>query len=169
VTAVPAAIAAARERLPELRGLILGDGPDFEATRALIRELGLEGEVELAGRVDHAELMRRIAAASCLLHPSEREGYGMVVVEAVSLGTPAIVVRGSENAATELVDDGINGFVVESADARTMADAIVRAVEGGPALRASAFDWYRDRRDLLSIEKSLAEVESSYRSLGELE
>ena len=169
VTAVPAAIAAARERLPELRGLILGDGPDFEATRALIRELGLEGEVELAGRVDHAELMRRIAAASCLLHPSEREGYGMVVVEAVSLGTPAIVVRGSENAATELVDDGINGLVVESADARTMADAIVRAVEGGPALRASAFDWYRDRRDLLSIEKSLAEVESSYRSLGELE
>jgi glycosyltransferase involved in cell wall biosynthesis len=153
--------------VPGLRGLILGDGPDFESTLERIRELGLEEEIELAGRVDHAELMRRIAAATCLLHPSEREGYGMVVVEAVSLGTPAIVVRGSENAATELVDDGANGFIVESADPAAMAEAIARAVEGGPGLRGSAFDWYRERRDQLSIEKSLAEVEASYGSISE--
>jgi glycosyltransferase involved in cell wall biosynthesis len=111
--------------------------------------------------------MRHIASAACLLHPSEREGYGMVVVEAVSLGTPAIVVRGSENAATELVEDGVNGFVVDTADADAMADAIVRAIEGGSRLRSSAFDWYRERRDQLSIEKSLAEVEASYGDLGE--
>ena len=166
VPEVPAAIAAARARVPGLRGLILGDGPDFEATRARISELGLDEEIELAGRVDHAELMRRIASASCLLHPSEREGYGMVVVEAVSLGTPAIVVRGSENAATELVDEGVNGFVVESADPGAMAEAIVSAVRGGSGLRASALDWYRARRDELSIEKSLAEVEASYGSIG---
>jgi glycosyltransferase involved in cell wall biosynthesis len=167
VPAIPAAIAAARERLPDLRCLILGDGPDFEATQERIRELGLEEQVEMAGRVDHGELMRRIATASCLLHPSEREGYGMVVVEAVSLGTPAIVVRGSENAATELVEDGVNGFVVETADPGAMADAIVRAVEGGSPLRTSSFEWYRAGRQELSIEKSLAEVEDSYAALGE--
>jgi glycosyltransferase involved in cell wall biosynthesis len=166
VPAIPAAIAAARRRLPDLRCVILGDGPDFEATRERIHELRLGDCVELAGRVDHDQLMRRIATASCLLHPSEREGYGMVVVEAVSLGTPAIVVRGSENAATELVDDGVNGFVVESSEPEAMADAIVRAVEGGSALRGSAVDWYRERREELSIEKSLAEVEDSYTALG---
>jgi glycosyltransferase involved in cell wall biosynthesis len=166
VPAIPAAIAAARERVPGLRCLILGDGPDFEATRERIRELGLQEHVELAGRVDHAELMRRIATATCLLHPSEREGYGMVVVEAVSLGTPAIVVRGSENAATELVEDGVNGFVVETARPEDMADAIVRAVEAGSRLRSSSFEWYRARREELSIEKSLAEVEGSYAALS---
>ena len=87
--------------------------------------------------------MRRIASASCLLHPSEREGYGMVVVESASVGTPAIVVRGGENAATELVEDGVNGFVVDSADPDALGDAIVRAVAAGSELRASAFDWYR--------------------------
>jgi glycosyltransferase involved in cell wall biosynthesis len=167
VPEIPAAIAAAREQVPGLRCVILGDGPDFELTRERIRELGLEESVELAGRVDHDELMRRVASATCLLHPSEREGYGMVVVEAVSLGTPAIVVRGSENAATELVEDGVNGFVVDSADPEAMADAIVRSVAGGPALRGSALDWYRERREELSIEKSLAEVEDSYAALGE--
>jgi glycosyltransferase involved in cell wall biosynthesis len=166
VPEIPAAIAAARKRVPGLRGLILGDGPDFEATRERIRELGLQEEIELAGRVDHAELMRRIASATCLLHPSEREGYGMVVVEAVSLGTPAIVVRGSENAATELVDEGVNGFIAESADPAAMAEAIARTVEGGPDLRGSAFDWYRARRDQLSVDTSLTEVEDSYGSVG---
>jgi glycosyltransferase involved in cell wall biosynthesis len=166
VPAVPEAIAAARGRLPDLRCVILGDGPDFEVTRGRIRELGLSEVVELAGKVPHDELMRRIASASCLLHPSEREGYGIVVVEAVSVGTPAIVVRGSENAATELVEEGVNGYVVETADAEAMADAIVRAVEGGAGLRASAFDWYGAHRDQLSIEKSLAEIEESYDALG---
>jgi glycosyltransferase involved in cell wall biosynthesis len=167
VTAIPAAIAAARRRVPDLRCVILGDGPDFETTRDRVRELGLEESVELTGRVDHDELMRRVASASCLLHPSEREGYGMVVVEAVSLGTPAIVVRGSENAATELVEDGANGFVVDSAEPEAMADAIARTVEGGSSLRGSALDWYRSRREELSIEKSLAEVEDSYAAIGE--
>jgi glycosyltransferase involved in cell wall biosynthesis len=167
IPAIPGAVSAARERIPELRCLILGDGPDLEATRRRVQELGLDGVVEVPGRVDHEELMRQIASASCLLHPSEREGYGMVVVEAVSLGTPAIVVRGSENAATELVAEGVNGFVVETAEPGEMADAIVRAIEGGSALRASAFDWYRDRREELSIEKSLTEVEASYAALGE--
>ena len=164
---VPAAIVIARERIPGLRCVILGHGPDTESTRARSRELGLDGVVELPGKVAHDELMRRIASASCLLHPSEREGYGGVVVESVSVGTPAIVVRGGENAATELVEEGINGFVVDSADPEVLADAIVRAVAGGSQLRASAFDWYRDHRDELSIESSLHQVEASYAALAE--
>jgi glycosyltransferase involved in cell wall biosynthesis len=167
VPAIPAAIAMARERIPGLRCVILGHGPDTESTRARSRELGLDGVVELPGKVAHDELMRRIASASCLLHPSEREGYGVVVVESVSVGTPAIVVRGGENAATELVEEGVNGFVVDSADPEVLADAIVRAVAGGSELRASAFDWYRDHRDELSIESSLRQVEASYAALAE--
>ena len=167
VPAIPAAIAIARERIPELRCLILGEGPDTDATRTRLRELDLDGVVELPGKVSHDELMRRIASASCLLHPSEREGYGMVVVESASVGTPAIVVRGEENAATELVEDGVNGFVVDSADPDAMGDAIIRAVAAGSELRASAFDWYRAHHDELSIESSLREVEASYAALAE--
>src|SRR5262249_34181592 len=109
-TAIPPAIAAARTRLPELRCVILGDGPDAEATRARVHELGLAEAVEMPGRVDHDEVIRRMASASCLLHPSEREGYGVVVVESVALGTPAVLAHGSENAATELIEEGVNGF-----------------------------------------------------------
>lgn len=164
IPSIPAAVAAARRRVPDLRCTILGDGPDSEETRAKVRELGLTGVVEMPGRVDHATVLSAIASATCLLHPSEREGYGLIVVEAVSAGTPAILVRGDENAATELIEEGVNGFVAASADPDPVADAIVSVVEGGSELRASTIDWYRRHREELSIESSLARVEASYAS-----
>ncbi len=164
VSAIPAAIAAARERLPELRCLILGDGPESKATRAAVSELGLDGVVEMPGRVGHERVLSSVATASCLLHPSEREGYGIVVVEASSRGTPAIVVEGAENAATELVEDGVNGFVAPSADPDELGRAVVEAVRRGAELRASTLDWYEANREALSIESSLAAVEASYES-----
>ena len=162
IPAVPAAVAVARERLPELRCLILGDGPEAEATRAQVRELGLEEAVEMPGRVAPSEVAAAIARASCLLHPSEREGYGLVVVEAASLGTPSIVVEGSENAATELVEPGVNGFVAGGPSPEELGGLIVEAVEGGADLRASTLEWYRGNREALSIESSLGRVEEAY-------
>ena len=167
VPEIPAAVAAARQHVPDLRCVILGDGPDFEATRERITELELTEVVELPGKVPHEELMRRIASASCLLHPSEREGYGLVVVEAASVGTPAIVVEGPENAGTELIENGVNGFAVRSASSAVLGEAIVRAVGGSSDLRATTLDWYERHRAELSIETSLSEVEASYASPGE--
>jgi glycosyltransferase involved in cell wall biosynthesis len=51
VPAIPPAIAAARRQIPELRCLILGDGPDAAATRAEVEALGLRGAIEMPGRV----------------------------------------------------------------------------------------------------------------------
>jgi glycosyltransferase involved in cell wall biosynthesis len=158
IPAIPAAVVAARERVPKLRCVILGDGPEREVTRAKVRALGLEEIVEMPGRAAPAEVMRTLAAASCLLHPSEREGYGLVVVEAASLGTPAIVVDSPENAAPELIEHGVNG----SAEPKDLAHAIVEAVRGGSALRDSTLDWYERHRESLSIESSLVRVERSY-------
>lgn len=166
MTAIPAAVAAARERLPEIRCLIIGDGPDTDLIRAEARQRGLGDALELRGRVGHAEVMSAIAGATCLLHPSRREGYGLVILEASSQGTPSIVVEGPENAAVELVEDGVNGFVLPSAEPELLADAVVRAAEGGSELRSSTIDWYRRNRDQLSLESSLREVEKAYSAVG---
>lgn len=162
VPAIPEAIADASGHLPELRCVILGDGPEAEATRDAVRDLGLESRVELHRRVSHAEVMRALADASCLVHPSRREGYGLVVVEAVSLGTPAVVVEGPDNAATELIEEGVNGFVAPDAQPGSIAKGIIDAVQGGEELRGTTLAWYERNRDALSIDSSLAAVESSY-------
>jgi glycosyltransferase involved in cell wall biosynthesis len=162
VSAVPPAISVAREEVPRLRCEIFGDGPEREATGARIRELGLGEAVEMRGRVGTEEVATAIARAACLLHPSVREGYGMVIVEASSVGTPSVVVRGPENAATELVEDGVNGFVADSTDPEELARALLAVVRGGEELRRTTLEWYERRRDELSIESSLEAVEDSY-------
>jgi glycosyltransferase involved in cell wall biosynthesis len=96
--------------------------------------------------------------------PSRREGYGLVVVESSARGTPAVVVEDPDNAATELVDEGENGFVATSAEPGPLADAIERVADAGQALRERTADWYRRNARRLSIEASLDRVAESYRT-----
>jgi glycosyltransferase involved in cell wall biosynthesis len=162
IPAIAPAIAIARREVPELRCEILGDGPETDATETGVGELGLDGAVAIRGRVATEEVLRTIARASCLLHPSRREGYGLVIVEAASVGTPSVVVAGPENAASELIEEGVNGFVADSAEPGELADVLVKAIRGGAELRESTLKWYERHRDELSIESSLAAVEAAY-------
>jgi glycosyltransferase involved in cell wall biosynthesis len=165
VTLVPEAIARAREKLPALRCVIFGDGPEHERTAQRVRELGLDGAVELRGAVPAPEVRQEIAAAACLLLPSEREGYGLVVVEALARATPAVLVEGPENAATELVEPGVNGFVVPAADPGAIAEQVVDVIERGSSLRSSTLEWYRAHAAELSIDSSLGVLEETYREI----
>src|SRR5438034_1089673 len=92
------------------------------------------------------------------------EGEGLVVVEASAAGTPSIVVRDPDNAATELVDDGENGFVVPSASPEELAAAIVRVDAAGEELRRSTAAWFRRNSRRLSLESSLEKVLAAYRA-----
>ena len=152
VELIPAAIAAAREQLPGLRATIFGDGPTRPNVLAEIERLGLEDVVEAPGFVSTEEVAAGIGAAAALVLPSLREGYGLVVIEANAAGTPAVVVAGEDNAAAELVDDGVNGYVAR--DARELSDAIVRAVRGGVALQRSTATWYAEHAERLSARVS---------------
>ena len=136
------AIARARARVPELRGEILGDGPARPEVLRLIAEHALERRGGGTGFVDEDRLRSTLRRALCLALPSRREGYGLVVVEAAALGVPSVVVRGPDNAATELVEEGENGAVADSVEASDLADAILRVHAAGPTLRESTAAWY---------------------------
>jgi glycosyltransferase involved in cell wall biosynthesis len=158
------AVALARCVVPELRGRVLGDGPERGAVLAAIAQYGLEGVVDAPGFVDTEVVEHDLARALCMVLPSSREGYGLVVVEASACGTPSIVVVGEDNAATELVEDGVNGFVAPSAAPTDLADAIVRVHEAGAALRTSTADWFERNAHRLSLDASLDRVAQSYRA-----
>jgi glycosyltransferase involved in cell wall biosynthesis len=98
----------------------------------------------------------------CLVLPLRREGYGLVVVEASAAGTPSVVVRGPDNAATELVEDGANGVIASSASAEDLAAAIRRVHAAGPAMRASTAAWYERNARRLSLRHSLDTVVAAY-------
>jgi glycosyltransferase involved in cell wall biosynthesis len=123
---------------------------------------GLDGEVVAPGFVDAAVLSEAMAGALCLVLPSQREGYGLVVVEAAARGVPVVVVEGAENAAVELVEEGTNGAIATSADPPELAAAIVRIYDGGAELRHSAADWFRRNAQRLSFDRSFEHIQETY-------
>jgi glycosyltransferase involved in cell wall biosynthesis len=156
------AIAAARRALPELRGSVIGDGPERDRVRRRVAELGLEGIVDVPGFIGADEVQEAIGRALCMLSPSRREGYGMVVIEAAQAGTPSIVVAEPDNAAVELIEEGENGFVASDDSAETLAAAIVQVHEGGAALRESTAAWFSRNAPRLSLAGSLDAVTAAY-------
>jgi glycosyltransferase involved in cell wall biosynthesis len=164
VPAIPPAIARARERLPELRAAILGDGPDRPEVVRLVSSLGLNGVVDVPGFVATETVEDLMSRALCLLLPSRREGYGLVVIEASVHGTPSIVVRDPDNAAIELIDEGENGFVAPSSSPEDLAASILKVQESGPELRHRTLAWFERNAQRLSLSHSLEIVLDAYRS-----
>jgi glycosyltransferase involved in cell wall biosynthesis len=160
--AVVPAVAWARDRVPELRGLIFGDGPDRDAVLRAIAAHGAEAFVEAPGFVATADVEQALARALCMVLPSRREGYGMIVVEALSLGTPCVLVRDDDNAATELIEEGVNGFVADSASPADLGAAIVKVHAAGAALRQSTVAWYEAHASELALDTSLDAVAAGY-------
>jgi glycosyltransferase involved in cell wall biosynthesis len=162
VPALVPAIALVRRELPGLRAAILGDGPERPEVLARIAALGLQDAIDAPGFVSAEEVEEALGSALCMVLPSSREGYGMVVIEAAAAGTPSVVVAGIDNAAVELVQEGVNGTVAEDATPEALAAAILRVRAAGPALRESTRAWFAANARRLSLEHSLDVVASAY-------
>ena len=166
VPAIVPAIARARTELPALRALILGDGPERGEVQRLVGEMGLPGVIEVPGFVATEVVDEAISHALCLLLPSQREGYGLVVVEAAARGTPSVVVAGEDNAAVELIDEGVNGFVAASDSPEDLATAIRAVSDGGGPLRQSTSRWFAENAGRVSVGRSLEIVLGVYGRAG---
>jgi glycosyltransferase involved in cell wall biosynthesis len=162
VPALVRAVSRAHRRLPALRAVIFGDGPERAEVLRVRAENRLEGAVEVPGFVEAHDVERALRRALCMVLPSRREGYGMVVIEAASQGTPSVVAAAPDNAAAELVSEGENGFVAASPSPDDLADAIVRVHAAGPELRRSTSEWFRRNARRLSLDASLERVLESY-------
>ncbi len=143
---------------PDVGAMLIGRGPDLETVRARIEAHGLADRIALPGYVDADTLTDRFGRAAVLVQPSEREGYGMVVVESAARGVPVVVVAGADNAATELVDAGENGFIAAQADAGPLAEAIASALRDPAQMRRSVRAWYARNRSRLSFEMSFERI-----------
>ena len=158
------ALREARTQIIDLRLVIVGSGPETAAVATRIVELGLDDVVTLAGRVSDEELHTLLAGARALVNPSRREGFGLVVAEAAAVATPSVVVAGPDNAAAELVHNGVNGFVAASVQPHDLADTIVKVVTAGEFLRRSTQAWFDQERTAGGLSHSIDQILQAYRS-----
>ena len=110
IDAVAELVAAGRR----VRCVIAGDGParaDLERHAAVA---GVAGAIEFPGRIEEAARDALLAGARVVVQPSLREGFGISVIEAQAAGAVPVVVRGPHTAASDLVDEGVNGVTCDA-------------------------------------------------------
>ncbi len=120
------AVAALRDEFPDIQYHIAGTGPDSSRLHELIKELQLEDCVHLHGSVPDPKLYFQTADIFCMpnreLANGEREGFGIVFLEAGLYGVPSIA--GRSGGAVDAVLHDETGLLVEPDNAEAMADAI---------------------------------------------
>ena len=111
-----------------LRLSLLGHGA--ETIEALCRQFHLQSRVEQLGPVPHHERYAFFRRADIFVLPSYGEGMPMAVLEAMAAGLPVIATR--VGGIPELIDDGVEGFLIEPGDVRALADRIALLVTDEP-------------------------------------
>jgi glycosyltransferase involved in cell wall biosynthesis len=151
------AVAQASAAVPDLRALIIGDGPLRASLEERARELGLGARVVFAGlRRDVPELL---AGIDVLAFSSEREGLSIAMLEAMAAGVPVVATR--VGGTPELIESGASGILVPPGQARALADALA-ALLTTPALAES---MSRAALERVRTRFSLRHMVESYEAL----
>jgi glycosyltransferase involved in cell wall biosynthesis len=89
-----------------------------------------------------------------------------VAAEAAAASAPVVVVRAPDSALSELIEEGVNGAVAETAEPDDLAAAITRVIEGGSALRTETAQWWQANRTNLSAAASIERLREIYAGLS---
>lgn len=118
--------------------VLIGDGPERDRYEDMARALGVGDAIRFAGFAQPSLLPSCFAAADALVIPSRREGWGLVVGEAMAARLP-VIASDAVNAGRDLIGLGQGGILVPAGDADALAVAMSR-LHGDSELRAAMAD-----------------------------
>lgn len=125
---------------PSTRLRIIGQGAEAQNLHQLAGQLGLADRVSFVQGLPNAEIVSAMAAADVLVLPSRFDGWGAVVNEALMVGTP--VICSDRCGASDVIENGRNGYVFEAGNADALKGRLQRLCED--------FQW--DRAALATAE-----------------
>jgi L-malate glycosyltransferase len=138
--------------------LLIGDGPEMTAVCKLVRELKLEDEVLFLGKQDNVAELLSISDVKLLL--SEKESFGLVLLEAMACGVPCIGTN--IGGIPEVIEDGRTGFICEVGDIEGISEKalqLLRNKDLHQAMASAALDTVQTKFHTSQI---VAEYEKIY-------
>ncbi len=110
----------------DFRYTLIANGGEGEEILYQIHDLGLQDKVEIIPGLPHDQVLQLMHEADFCLLPSVEEGIANVVLESMALGTPVITTNCG--GMSEVVEDGMNSFIVPVRDTASFANAIKTAI-----------------------------------------
>jgi len=143
-----------KKECPNIKVVIVGDGPEKEVLEKLIKDLKLKDNVIMAGRLEKDEqVYSYMKSSEVFVSLSNREGFGLVALEANACGLPVITVRNPRNAMCDLITEGENGFICGSTE-EELAEKVLMAKNSAGKMReeclknAENYSWDQIANDI---------------------
>jgi len=153
-----------KANLKEFKYIIVGEGDAEASLKELVKFYKLEPIIHFAGGVSHDQLIPYYDACDLFILPSRRgisESFGRVFVEAAARYKPSIAVN--DGGMVDIIEDGINGFLVSSGDISTIKQKIMYLIENteakiqmGVNARAKAENSFTSRKISEKIDRQIA-------------
>ncbi|MGB9003978.1 MAG: glycosyltransferase family 4 protein [Nitrosotalea sp.] len=121
------AIGILKKTQPNVKLVIVGDGPHRKSLEELTNKLGLGSNVEFLGYASLDEKMKIIATSNALVFPSLCEGFGLVILEAFSQRKPVLV--SNIKPMSDIISDEKNGFVLDPYDETAWAEHLLKLIK----------------------------------------
>ena len=152
------AVALVRERQPEFRLTLVGDGRERAMLEALTDELGIRDVVTFAG--ERQDIPNQLAQAGFFVSSSKTEGISLTLLEAMGVGLPVLTTRVGGN--PEIVVPDETGMLVPSEDPAALADALDAMCDRRDQWRAMGEAGRRRVVEHFAIESMIAQYEAIY-------
>jgi glycosyltransferase involved in cell wall biosynthesis len=155
------ALKGVKSEIPDVRVLIVGDGPEMNNLKLLAKRLHLEQSISFLGFVeDYNYALSLMKSSRIFVSPSTREGFGMAALEANACGIPVVTVNHDMNAVMDLIGKD-NGLICQP-DEEALSHAICAQLQGRTIHRercieaAREYDWdvVCDRAERVYDQKS---------------
>jgi glycosyltransferase involved in cell wall biosynthesis len=162
------AIPEIRRRVPGAQFVFVGEGSARAGLERAADDLGLSGAVRFVGFVDETVKVELLSGASVVVNTSEKEGWGLTVIEGNAFGVPS--VSSNVPGLRDSTRDGETGLLYPFGDASALADAVSRILTDAAfserlslAARAWAenFTWEETAADVEALVEAVLQPGAS--------
>ena len=154
------AVKILKDKIPTIKLLLPGHQKMITEYKQMVKDMGIENHVEFMGyRRDIAKL---VAMCDVSVSASRREGLPVNLIEASAIGKPIVATRVRGN--SDIVEDGVNGFLVELDDYEKMAEKLLKIYSDPQLAKKMGEEAVRlsKKYSIEEVNKSLAEVYKKY-------
>jgi glycosyltransferase involved in cell wall biosynthesis len=151
------------EKHPETRLVLVGDGEEKDNLIRLAHQLDIYPQVRFEGMKEGVE--NSLRESEVFAFPSLTEGLSNVLLEAMACGLPVVATRVGGN--VELVEDGLNGFLINPRDPDGLAEAIMSLLEDKERAKQMGREGRRKVEERYSLDHIAGEYLMIYQQLGE--
>lgn len=137
---------------------IFGAGPEKQALTQQAGQLGLAPACSFEGST--SDPLKEMAEADVILVPSQEEAFGLVALEALSVGTPVVAFKGT--AVEEIIKDGVTGYLVKRNDVVAMATATLQLLENRALLQEMGQQAHFDVADRYGLDQHVKQLKEIY-------